>query len=511
MDTFKFFREATLKICGSLEIEKALQATLLYLQKYLPVDRMTLQRFDQDFGTMHTIATATAKECQLINVLIPVSKEAQITPRLKVSQEQSEVRIFNQPQENALCREMMKFLHLSCQALMVMRLRLKEEVLGSLVVMTESDQKYTDEHGRLLSILREPFVIALANTLAHQDVIKLKNLLSDDNRFLQSELRRLSGENIIGANFGLRSVMQQVRQVAGLDSPVLLFGETGAGKDVIANALHSLSPRKDKPFIAVNCGAIPENLIDSELFGHEKGAFTGALSQKRGRFERANRGTIFLDEIGELPLPAQVRLLRVLQNKEIERVGGQEPITLDIRVIAATNRNLEAMVENKSFREDLWFRLNVFPIRIPPLRERKSDIPALVQYFIQLKAKELKLPAIPKLSDGAINDLIAYHWPGNVRELQNIVERALILNPTGPLHFEHLKHSIHSKPRAVIQEPQTEPIEKLDDVIVRHIQLVLEQTEGKIHGPAGAAELLGVNASTLRNRMKKLGIIKKSL
>lgn len=506
MDEFKFFREATLKICGSLEIEKALQATLLYLQKYLPVDRMNLQRFDPDFGTMHTIVTATANECKRLNVLIPVSREAKKTPRLNVGPAEDEMRIFNQPRENALCREMMKFLNLSCRAIMVMRLRLGQEILGSLVVITNSEKKYTGEHARLLSIIREPFVIALANTLAHQDVIKLKNLLSDDNKFLQSELRRISGENIIGANFGLKNVMHQVRQVAGLDSPVLLLGETGVGKDLIANAIHRLSPRNDKPFIAVNCGAIPENLIDSELFGHEKGAFTGALARKRGRFERANSGTIFLDEIGELPLPAQVRLLRVLQEKEIERVGGQASLSLNIRVIAATNRNLEIMVENQTFREDLWFRLNVFPMRIPPLRERKSDIPALVQHFIQLKTKELKLGAPPKLAAHAMEDLLAYHWPGNVRELQNVVERALILAPAGPLHFEYLNQTAQSHRPAASATRTTGQIEKLDDVIVRHIRFVLDKTGGKIHGPGGAAALLGVNASTLRNRMKKLGI-----
>jgi transcriptional regulator with GAF, ATPase, and Fis domain len=298
--------------------------------------------------------------------------------------------------------------------------------------------------------------------------------------------------------------MQMVQQVAALDSPVLLLGETGAGKDIIANAIHYSSTRRDAPFISVNCGAIPETLIDSELFGHERGAFTGALSQKRGRFERADKGTIFLDEIGELPPPAQVRLLKVLQSKEIERVGGAKTIFLDIRVIAATNRNLEAMVKASQFREDLWFRLNVFPIWIPPLRERKPDIPALVQHFVDLKTRELKLPAIPTLAPGAIDRLMEYRWPGNVRELQNVVERALILNPDGPLAFDHLDLAGPFQD-SVIPEQDGEPA-KLDDVVSRHIHRVLTIADGKIHGPGGAAELLGVNPSTLRNRMNKLGI-----
>ena len=249
---------------------------------------------------------------------------------------------------------------------------------------------------------------------------------------------------------------------------------------------------------------VPDTLIDSELFGHEKGAFTGALSRKRGRFERADKGTIFLDEIGELPLLAQVRLLKVLQSKEIERVGGVKTIPLDIRIVAATNRNLEEMVKLHEFREDLWFRLNVFPIWIPPLRDRKEDIPALLQHFISIKARELNLPTIPTLLTGAIDTLMNYHWPGNVRELENIVERVLILNPSGPLTFDSLLpgHVIS----IIEQQVEREETDNLDEVVSRHIRRVLLKTQGKVHGPDGAAAVLGINPSTLRNRMKKLGI-----
>ena len=273
---------------------------------------------------------------------------------------------------------------------------------------------------------------------------------------------------------------------------------------MIANFIHYSSARSDGPFISVNCGAIPDTLIDSELFGHEKGAFTGALSQKRGRFERANKGTIFLDEIGELLLQAQVRLLKVLQSKEIERVGGVKTISLDIRIIAATNRDLEDMVKNNLFREDLWFQLNVFPILIPPLRERRSDIPELLQYFIGLKARELKLPHIPSLAAGAIEPLMEYHWPGNVRELQNVIERTLILNPSGPLTFEHLNLKHPGKSLELREEGKE--TDNIDEVLSRHIRRVLSRTKGKVNGPDGAAALLGINPSTLRNRMRKLGI-----
>jgi transcriptional regulator with GAF, ATPase, and Fis domain len=330
-------------------------------------------------------------------------------------------------------------------------------------------------------------------------------MLVDDNLYLHQELRRLSGDEIIGGDFGLKRVMELVRQVAPLNSPVLLLGETGAGKDLIANAIHYLSPRRDGPFIMVNCGAIPETLIDSELFGHERGAFTGAITQKRGRFERANHGTIFLDEIGELPSQAQVRMLRVLHSKEIERVGGSESITVDIRIIAATHRNLEEMVKANQFREDLWFRLNVFPIKIPPLRERKEDIPALVHHFIERKSKELRLLKLPTSSHGAIDRLMAYSWPGNVRELENVIERAMILSKNGPLTFDHLVPLSQDHEASVFQAQEIEPL-KLDEVVSRHIQQVLKMTRGKVHGPGGAAELLGINPSTLRNRMDQLGI-----
>jgi transcriptional regulator with GAF, ATPase, and Fis domain len=285
----------------------------------------------------------------------------------------------------------------------------------------------------------------------------------------------------------------------------LLLGETGVGKDVIANAIHYSSPRKDGPFIKVNCGAIPETLLDSELFGHEKGAFTGALSQRRGRFERANGGTLFLDEIGELPPQAQVRMLRVLQYKEIERVGGTNPISVDIRLIAATNRDLEEMVKAKQFREDLWFRLNVFPIRIPPLRERKEDIVALVHHFIRRKSRELKLPAPPPLAPGIIDRLMAYHWPGNVRELENVIERALILSKGTPLIFDDLIGEKRDQSSVIPVWTQDAP-PKLDEVMSQHIRRVLEMTKGKVHGKGGAAEVLGINPSTLRNRMNQLGI-----
>jgi transcriptional regulator with GAF, ATPase, and Fis domain len=332
--------------------------------------------------------------------------------------------------------------------------------------------------------------------------LQLKDILLDDNRYLQQELHRQAGEEIIGANFGLKHVMGKVDQVASLATPVLLLGETGVGKEVIATAIHKMSKRKNGPLIKVNCGAIPDSLMDSELFGHEKGAFTGAVSQKRGRFERADGGTIFLDEIGELTPGAQIRLLRVLQDKEIERVGGTVSIPLNIRVIAATHRNLEDMLSDKTFREDLFFRLNVFPIVIPPLRDRRVDIPLLIQYFITKKSHEMGFAKIPVASQEFIERLLTYKWPGNVRELQNTIEHALIASKNKPIIFDNFDEVEY---RSKAQGP-TKAFQPLEQLLAQHIREALGITGGKVGGKKGAAKLLNMNPSTLRSKMMKLNI-----
>jgi transcriptional regulator with GAF, ATPase, and Fis domain len=456
---------------------------------------------------MRIIAKASSSGGDSQDIVLPLPKAAksQTESAKTATAENPEHFLIMEDEPDPVSRFLLEKLNLPLSSsVLVLPLIIEGAPFGAFILTVKGTGRYTREHGQLLTMLREPFYIALSNALKHRSIMQLKNLLADDNRYLHSELSRKLGDDIVGADFGLQGVMTLVRKVAAINSPVLLLGETGVGKDVIAHAIHQLSPRRKKPFIAVNCGSIPENLIDSELFGHEKGAFTGALSQKRGRFERADQGTIFLDEIGELPPQAQVRLLRVLQDKVIERVGAASPVQLDIRIIAATNRDLEKMVRQGEFREDLWFRLNVFPITIPPLRRRLYDIPALVDYFIQQKSKDLNLPQIPKLADGALEGLTDYRWPGNVRELQNIVERALILNPRGPVAFDHLEH----KPS--LKTPDESKAEegpyRLDDVVTAHINKVLVETGGKVHGADGAARLLGVNASTLRNKMNKLGI-----
>ena len=504
MDKNIFFREATLRICGNLDIEQALYSTAELLREIMPADIIFLEYYDFDYGVMRTIAKADETGGYKLDLITPLKEESRKTAGITNLPGNRAVHIFGDPLNNSLSREMINFHNIKCSNIMVLLLNSGDEILGAAAIISRHE-KFTEEQSDYVLLLKEPFIIAMSNALKHRELTKLKELLDDDNRFLHGELRRKSGDEIIGANYGLKEVMYQIEKVASLQSPVLLLGETGVGKDVIANAIHYSSSRSEGPFVSVNCGAIPETLIDSELFGYEKGAFTGAVSSKRGRFERADKGTIFLDEIGELPLQSQVKLLRVIQEKEIERIGGTKTISLDIRIIAATNRNLEKMVEKGEFRKDLWFRLNVFPITIPPLRKRKEDIPALLQHFITLKSKELKLPHIPGITPGAADFLTEYNWPGNVRELQNIVERALILNPAGPLSFKGLLSGFNSS--STISPPHTqENLARLDDVIAAHIRKALKQSAGKIHGPGGAADILGVNPNTLRHRMDKLGI-----
>jgi transcriptional regulator with GAF, ATPase, and Fis domain len=290
--------------------------------------------------------------------------------------------------------------------------------------------------------------------------------------------------------------------VASKDSTVLISGQTGVGKEVIARAIHQLSPRKKGPFVKVNCGAIPENLVDSELFGHEKGAFTGAVALKRGRFELAHTGTVLLDEIGELPLQAQVRLLHILQHKEVERVGGTKFIPVDIRIIAATHRDLKTMVYSGQFRQDLWYRLNIFPIHIPALKERKEDISALVRHIVDTKCQKLGFKESPRVSKQCLESLTAYDWPGNIRELENMIERELIKNNGQIYSFIDGNENQTYNPK----ESSSNKLESLDQAMFNHIQKALKYTQGKIHGPNGAAELLEIHPNTLRHRMKKLGI-----
>jgi hydrogenase-4 transcriptional activator len=331
-------------------------------------------------------------------------------------------------------------------------------------------------------------------------------------------------DRVIGADGGLRQVMERVAQVARSNAPVLILGETGSGKEVIGRAIHAQSGRAFGPFIRVNCGALPTELIDSELFGHERGSFTGAMSMRRGWFEQAHEGTLLLDEIGELSLAAQVRLLRVLQDGVLQRVGGEKPLEVDVRVVAATNRDLADMVRRGRFRQDLWYRLAVFPIALPPLREHPEDIPAMAEHFARRAAARFGVPfRMPSERDLAL--LVGYDWPGNVRELAAVVDRAVLLGegtrlevaralgapspslsslaPLRPAEAPRPSPAPASQPE---QAPRPDQIEPLDAVVRAHIEKALAATHGRVDGPFGAARLLQINPHTLRARMRKLGV-----
>ena len=319
MDESHFFREATLRICGSLEIEKAMQQCLRFLARYLPATHMAFHIYDRELGIVETVAMATIDNARSMALRTPLSSQGM---QQVEAQRAMRTKLVARARDDAVAGPVARQLGVENFSVLILDLALEGSFVGTVSVFSEAEIHFNPHHVKLISMLNEPFAIALANSLRYRELQALQDMLADDNRYLQDELRSMTGEAVIGAEFGLRPVMELVRQVAPLASPVLLLGETGVGKEVLANAIHNLSPRADGPFIRVNCGAIAESLMDSELFGHEKGAFTGAVSQKRGRFERANGGTIFLDEIGELPPEMQVRLLRVLQEKEIERVGG---------------------------------------------------------------------------------------------------------------------------------------------------------------------------------------------
>ena len=383
-------------------------------------------------------------------------------------------------------------------------LEYRGELVGVLGML--SRKPFEPRAWELQSIFADQAAMAVKSASLFEQLERYKNRLQVENAYLQSEIRTERGfEEIIGESPALKAVIRKVKQVAGVETTVLLTGETGTGKELIARAIHGLSARKDRPMIKVNCGAIPQGVVESELFGHERGAFTGALQRRIGRFELADKGTLFMDEVGELPLDTQVKLLRVLQEQEFERLGGTRLMKVDVRLIAATNRDLEQEVTAGRFRSDLFFRLNVFPIHVPPLRERPGDIALLVRHFLNHFQRKLAKP-LRAVTPESLDQLQRYSWPGNIRELQNVLERACVLSP-GPI--VEIGDTLRAPGDAGANNDGGEQgIVTLDESERMHVQRALAATSGKIHGPDGAATLLGINGSTLRSRMQKLGIAK---
>jgi len=391
----------------------------------------------------------------------------------------------------------------SIKSLITAPLVTAQGVVGMMALGSHQPHYFSQADLDLLLQVENQMALALDNAIAYGRLDAFKNRLQDEKLYLESEIRsELKFEDIVGDSPALRKVLDQVSVVAPTRSTVLLLGETGTGKELIARAIHNASTRRERTFVKLNCAAIPSTLVESELFGHEKGAFTGAFAQKRGRFEVADHGTLFLDEVGDIALELQPKLLRAIQEQEFERLGSNRSIRVDVRLIAATHRDLQEMIREKRFREDLFYRLNVFPIEIPPLRERREDIPILVHYFVARHSREMQ-KSIRRIPRAAMNALANAPWPGNVRELQNFIERSVILT-----QGEDLEVPIHelAGPALVAMQAGEIASPTLRESERKAILTALKASDGRVSGPGGAAERLGLKRSTLRNKMNRLNI-----
>jgi formate hydrogenlyase transcriptional activator len=388
----------------------------------------------------------------------------------------------------------------------------RECVLGVLGLGSSQENAFTEDDLGFLGQVANQIALAIENASAYGEISQLKDRLARENVYLESEIRsELHFEDIVGNSEPLQRVLKEIETVAPADSTVLIYGETGTGKELIARAVHNLSSRNSNAFVKLNCAAIPTGLLESELFGHEKGAFTGAITQRMGRFELAHRGTIFLDEIGDIPLELQPKLLRVLQEREFERLGSTRTLRSDVRLIAATNRDLKAMADEQKFRSDLYYRLNVFPIRVPALRERKEDIPLLIRHFVQQFSRRNNR-VIDTIPSETMEGLVRYHWPGNIRELQNVIERAVIISkgPVLNVCLAELEPDVSTKTSSantklshVHHETLQEALDETERIQILH---ALDDANGVVGGPNGAAARLGIKRTTLHVRMQKLGI-----
>src|SRR6195256_6579847 len=417
-----------------------------------------------------------------------------------------------------------------CMAPLVNRGR----AIGVLGLARKKDNSFSEYDAGFLAEVAGQVAIAIENALAYREISELKDKLAQEKLYLEEEIRsEMNFEQIIGTSATLKHVLELVETVASSDSTVLLLGDTGTGKELIARAIHDHSRRKDRTFVKLNCAAIPTGLLESELFGHEKGAFTGAITQKMGRLELADQGTLFLDEVGDIPIEIQPKLLRALQEREFERLGSTHTKKVNVRLVAATNRDLEKMIAAREFRSDLYYRLNVFPIRIPPLRERREDIPLLVRFFVQKLARRMQ-KQIDTIPAAAMKTLTNWEWPGNIRELENFVERAVILTrgkslevPITELRQSRVNSSVqhHSSAKDEISRIVRETISEISERTTRSaakeheekeeerqaIMRVLRETKGRVGGADGAAARMAINRTTLISRIKKLGIDPKHL
>lgn len=496
-----------------LDIGESTEATALALREELPLETLMIRHLAADHQRARTVATWP------LNAYGASEHEAVLSRAdwRRVARWLEEGNALHHAIHGKKATELVELLQLPQVAgdWILMPLMGEHGACGAAFAASRKGEEFTKVHADLFTTLREPLGVALDNDARLHELAALREAAEAEK---QSLLRRLGRsevvETIVGEDSGLGQVMQRVDLVSRSEVPVLILGETGTGKELVARAIHNRSERANGPFLRVNCGAIPRELIDSQLFGHEKGAFTGANETRHGWFERADQGTLFLDEIGELPLDAQVRFLRVLQDGFVERVGGTKPIRVDVRVVAATHRDLASMVRESAFREDLWYRIAVFPILLPPLRDRVEDIPALARHFARRASIRFGLaPVEPTEADFEL--LRSYQWPGNIRELGAVIDRAAILGDGHSLELAAaLGVAIPRAPASVIfgtaipapAVALSGKILTLNDAMRAHIEAALRSTHGRIEGARGAAKLLAINPHTLRARMRKLKI-----
>ncbi len=540
---------AVQSMTASLDMDKAMIETLACLQQYFPVDAISLHQYSDTLQALKLYFLVSDGKFDFVEKTVPISGFKIPYHRLYHTGMDS-IILCNCNQKDDLAtahsRALSSFIENKERGYLVGMLQYKNKIIGHLCFMGTHTSCFTEEHKRMFSLLLAPFASALSNLLTHKRTVEFQKKLYAQVENLQTNLDLLKGKRLIGESSGLKQTMSMVQQLRDSELPVLILGETGTGKELIADSVQAISTRKDKPFVKVNCGAIPESLIDSELFGYEKGAFTGAITSRAGKFEQAHGGTIFLDEIGELPLQAQVRLLRVLQNNTITRIGGTKSIEVNVRIIAATNKSLEHMMQQGTFREDLYYRLYVFPLTLPPLRERKDDLPELIYYFAKRTYAEFSIHAQARITTQTLDKLLAYSWPGNIRELENCIKRAITIFGEGPLQLEqllpqdegwyltkenekdYLEQCIDKRVHAILkthfgneQFPVMQSYTSVANTILQNSQAILTLDEaqrqaithaltashGKIHGKGGAAELLNVNPNTLRSKMRKFGML----
>ncbi len=483
-------------IIANLDRNALLAAIAQSLDGVIPYDRCSLTLLDADRETLRVCGLAGSAA----DTPFPMGTEFALEDsNLKQLFDSGQPLVRHDLNEEIAIAEEHRLLEAGFHSYVCVPLFDKGSVTGSLNIGNRNRNCYSAANIDLLVEVGHQVALAVGNMLAYEEVARLKAQLEQENIYLQEEIKTSHnfGE-IIGESRGMKKVFRDVETVAPTEANVLLTGETGTGKELIARAVHDLSRRKGKPLVKVNCAALPSGLVESELFGHEKGSFTGALARKIGRFELADRGTLFLDEIGDLPLDLQAKLLRVLQEGEFERVGGTKTFTVDVRLIAATNRDLKQEVEDERFRADLYYRLNVFPIKLPPLRDREGDVPLLARYFARKYSRKLgrDVQSIPKK---VMNALARYPWAGNVRELENVIERGIILSAGDELVLGDWL----PKPS---EAPAPSRIPTLDELQRKHILEVLDLVGWKVSGAQGAAEILGLKPTTLDARMKRLGI-----